>query len=558
MPELFSLAARAWLPIVRISGQCEFVRLCDISDPTISHLATGRPDCDTTLAEFLIGLLAVAIPPEDNGDWRDLYNEPPSAEALAAAFAPFADALVLDGDGPRFFQDREALIGDATRVESLFIDAPADHFRVDARYEVLSRTGAAIALLTLQTMAPSGGAGHRTSLRGGGPLTTFVVPREQPTLWQRLWANVPNGEPAKAKDAPKIFPWLAPTRTSNPKDGGVITTPADVSEAQAYFGMPRRIRLTFEPNTLGRGCDLLGSLQARPDNFVVRTYVTKPWGTNYPSHAWSHPLSPYYRQKKGDADWLPRHMKGSRVGYRDWLALVTSPSSSDAGALTRAAANVATFRNARAIHIGESRHIRLQACGYALDNMKPLDFAEAIVPLFTGGSPQANDTLDSSAAGLISAAEEVAGQLTGAVRRALYGEKAKVDAGSSVLSAVASRFWSETEADFYCIVGTIAEAISGVEAGLGDHLTASAQQHGRTWLAAMRKVALAIFDDTAPIEDSDPARLQDVVAARKFLSLAFQGHGPTGNRVYAALELPAPEKADNAKRGTRKAAKEKA
>jgi hypothetical protein len=39
------------------------------------------------------------------------------------------------------------------------------------RFEVMSRSAAAIALLTLQTMAPSGGSGHRTSLRGGGPLS---------------------------------------------------------------------------------------------------------------------------------------------------------------------------------------------------------------------------------------------------------------------------------------------------------------------------------------------------------------------------------------------------
>lgn len=558
MPEPFSLAGRAWIPVARFSGQRECVRLCDITDPTISHLASGRPDCDTALAEFLIGLLFVAVGPEDNSDWQEWYDPPPSAEALAEALAPFADALVLDGDGPRFFQDREALAGDATPVEAMFIDAPADHFMVDARYQTLSRVGAAIALLTLQTMAPSGGAGHRTSLRGGGPLTTLVVPRELPTLWQRLWANVPNGKPAKPTDAARTFPWLATTRTSNPKKNGVTTTPADVAEAQAFFGMPRRIRLTIEPNTDGLNCDFLGSLQAEPDSFVVRTYVTKPWGANYPSDAWSHPLSPYNRQKKGDTEWLPKHLKNSRLGYRDWLAVVNSPSTNNPDALARAATNVAAFRNERAWLIGESRNIRLQACGYALDNMKPLDFGEAVVPLFTCGSQKANDTIDGLAASLITAADEVASQLTNSIRRALFGEKAKVDTGSTVLSAVSNRFWSETEADFYRIVGAIAGSITSIAGDLDDIKKAIADQNGAAWLAAMRRTALAIFDDTAPIEDSDPARLQDMIAARKFLSLAFQGHGPTGKKVYAALGLPESEKAQSGKAGAKKSRKAKA
>ncbi|WP_239500552.1 type I-E CRISPR-associated protein Cse1/CasA, partial [Streptococcus pneumoniae] len=65
----------------------------------------------------------------------------------------------------------------------------------------------------LQTYAPSGGAGHRTSLRGGGPLTTLLAParkgRAVATLWDRVWTNVPDADPdAGAADPARIFPWL--------------------------------------------------------------------------------------------------------------------------------------------------------------------------------------------------------------------------------------------------------------------------------------------------------------------------------------------------------------
>lgn len=536
MPEPYSLAGRAWLRVARATGQHEVVRLCEIADPSISHLDTGRPDCDAAISEFLIGLLAVALGPADDEEWLELYSSPPDATALADALTPFADALIVDGEGERFFQDQDSLADGASfPVEALFIDAPADHFMVDARYQALSRAGAAIALLTLQTMAPSGGAGHRTSLRGGGPLTTLVVPRSQPTLWQRLWANVPAGLKAKPNDAARIFPWLVATRTSNSKAGGEMTTPEHVDPAQAFFGMPRRIRLNFEPNREGVRCDLTGEV----DEVVARSYVTKPWGTNYPSNTWRHPLSPYYRPKKGEAEMLPVHLQESRVGYRDWLGLVSSAREE-----ARPADIVHAFRETRAWLIGEDRNaVQLQATGYVLDNMKPLDFGESRMPLLTAGSARRNVALDVIARVMIEAANHVARQLVSAVRQALFGQKAKIDSGSTVLSSVNAQFWMETETDFYRIVSEVAGSISAIEEhDLPDQVIAIQQKHVDPWCDVMRKVALGLFDATAPIEDSDPDRIQDAIEARKFLSLMFQGHGPGGKKLFVILALPPPQK----------------
>lgn len=53
-----------------------------------------------------------------------LFHEPPSPAELETAFAPFTDAFVLDGDGPRFLQDFDALDGDDLPIESLFIEEP--------------------------------------------------------------------------------------------------------------------------------------------------------------------------------------------------------------------------------------------------------------------------------------------------------------------------------------------------------------------------------------------------------------------------------------------------
>lgn len=104
---------------------------------------------------------------------------------------------------------------------------------------------AALALFSLQLNAPSGGKGYRTGLRGGGPLTTLIELQEYEgerltPLWRKLWLNV---LPQDAADMPlpaaydeSVFPWLAPTRTS--EQASAITTPEQVDKLQAYWECP--------------------------------------------------------------------------------------------------------------------------------------------------------------------------------------------------------------------------------------------------------------------------------------------------------------------------------
>ncbi len=79
-----------------------------------------------------------------------------------------------------------------------------------SRTPVLGLPAATIALFALQTFAPAGGAGHRTSLRGNGPLTTLASPGEEERLWHRLWLDVPQPASPVRDDLTRVFPWLAP------------------------------------------------------------------------------------------------------------------------------------------------------------------------------------------------------------------------------------------------------------------------------------------------------------------------------------------------------------
>ncbi|WP_374447068.1 type I-E CRISPR-associated protein Cse1/CasA, partial [Stella sp.] len=323
----FSLLWSPWLPAVLADGSRRWVRpaevAADVDGNPVVGFAWGRADFDAAAREFLIGLLATACGERMADEaWAEWFERPPAPETLDAAFAPLAEAFRLDGDGPRFGQDREELPDNAVPVGQLLIEAPGmlairknlDHFVHRGAVERLSRPAAAMALFTLQTYAPAGGAGVRTSLRGGGPLTTLVRPAPRPgrpeALWHMLWLNAvrPPAPAGSERSLPRIFPWLAATRVS---DRGQTTTPADVDPLQAYWGMPRRIRLDFVPNPEGRPCDLTG----RVDPLVVKTYRSRPHGANYA--AFRHPLTPHYQaQPNNPASWLPVHGQPGRIAYR--------------------------------------------------------------------------------------------------------------------------------------------------------------------------------------------------------------------------------------------------
>ncbi len=526
MTEPYSLAERAWLPVATAAGTREFIRIRDTARPDILRIDTGRPDCDISVTEFLIGLLAISdIAPREKRDWKQRFHKPPSPEQIDEAIAPFSHALLLDGPGPRFFQDFEPLEGDETDVAALLMDQPggktqtdnADFFVKRGRVKTLSRGGAAIALLTLQTSAPGGGAGHRTSLRGGGPVTTLVIPRasdKAPSLWQILWANVPSELHLDRDALPMAMPWLGPTRTSNKNE---ITTPEHVHPVQAFFGTPRRIRLNFVTNTARAPCDLLGET----DDVIVRSYITRPYGTNYTSWSKSHPLSPYYKQREQDAEWLPLHFKSSAVGYRQWTGLALKQASG----LRVAAGNVRVFlrdrRHDAGITVGNEYKAGILACGYAMDNMKPLDFTEAYIPIIVTETDDGDRELAIRAGEMVKAANYAVSMLAQTLNTALFGGQGKAD--NSLLGGARARFWSSTEDEFYA-------ALTKTARNPGDDLR-------ELWLRFLRGKALAIFDGLSPIDAPESLDIKDVVQARSLLLRAL-----SGKKFYAEAGLTPPQK----------------
>ncbi|WP_457798285.1 type I-E CRISPR-associated protein Cse1/CasA [Methylocystis sp. S23] len=550
----FSLLEAAWLPVRRRSGAKSLIRPTEIAthmDDPIVAFSWGRPDFDAASREFMIGLLATAFPPPANNHraWKRHWEKPPGADDLDKAFAPFAGAFALDGDGPRFMQDIETLDdAEETPVSALLIDAPGantikenkDLFQKRGQVALLSRSAAAMALFALQTFAPSGGAGHRTSLRGGGPLTTLAAPPNDDSLWSLLWLNTPPEDetfapPSEERD--RVFPWLAKTFASDGKPARLVAPSAERAPwtahiLQALWGAPRRIRLAFRENVERAPCPLTGLV----DDVVVTGFRTRPWGASYDA-SFQHPLSPYYRPK-GKDPWLPVHPQPGGVPYRDWPELA-GPGDEESRPAKMTALAQERLRGGGVVET------RLIACGYDMDNMKARGFVEAQMPLFilpSGATDAARMQAHGFTKRLVEAADLSASAAGIAVRMALAGERAKGDA--TPFAALRERFFQDTEEAFFAQLRKLFE----IAETLGD--SAGLRPFAEQWLRTLRKNAVDLFDEAVSFAGMPEKIMERAVPARRALVGAFSGYGPLGRKLFTALELPPPE---GAGKGGRKA-----
>jgi len=503
----------AWLPVIRVSGKKELIapwQIVERNDPVI-ELNAPRPDFQGALYQFLIGLLQTCFAPADHDEWLQYWEEPPDGDMLPANFNSMASAFEMNNPtGPGFMQDFNLPDGEMKNVQTLLIESPGgktvrdnlDHFIKRDTIGQLCHSCAAIALFTLQTNAPSGGVGHRVSLRGGGPLTTLIAPIEDATLWQKLWLNVLDAENfvnSINQPSSSVFPWMGSTRTSDKK--GVDTRPEDTHPLQMYWGMPRRIRLNLLNNTIGT-CDLCGV----KNTALIREYVTHNYGVNYVGE-WVHPLTPYRFDPKKENP--PLSIKGQQggLGYRHWLGFVLAKSDSGdcAAKVTRA------YMEQRAFDIGGQRRARLWCFGYDMDNMKARCWYDHVLPLFQLDSVQRDNVL-AWAGDLITAAGDVADNLRWQVKAAWFARPADVKGD---MNTIVQEYWQHSEEKFYKLLERLT--------ALPSNQRQAPSEIYAEWAKELQTIAYKLFDTWAlesPAEDLDMKR---IIAARQGLTKKMNG-----------------------------------
>ena len=519
-----------WLPVRRKDGTRSWVSPDQLADPDIVAFAADRADFNGALAQFAIGLLQTTSRVDDLASWRSLFEAPPDAVTLGKWYAPMEAAFQFDGDGPRFMQDFSLKSGEAATCDigALLIESPgenalknnSDHFIKRGQIKALCSHCAATALLTLQVNGPAGGAGYRTGLRGGGPLTTLVLCQPQRSLWHDLWLNVRerSGFLAQQGDATRTqphssFPWLADIEAT--QNTGGETSPMQVHPHHVFWAMPRRIRLDMESVASG-GCDICG----RSSEKLIQRYETKNNGLNYKG-AWDHPLSPYYETKEG---WLPLHPQPGGFGYRHWLPWVMGLK---ADKKQRPARVVEHLREHHSRSV--KGQLRLWGFGFDLDKGKTRCWYETTLPLYglADCEPDAQRHVESEVSIWLAGAELAASYLRGAVKDAWFGADARGD-----FSAIDASFWNATEAMFYRQLKTLIELAREDKADETNPLPVREAWH-RHLTQTCKRMFDGEFVGAGAVERLNPRRV-----ATAYRALVRNLDGP---KMRQALALPVHE-----------------
>ena len=558
----FNLITNNWIPLKRASGTIEFVAPWRITeyhdkDPFVSP-AYPRPEFNGAILEFLIGLLSTIKLVENEDQWEEFWFDPPELEEIQSKMVELQTAFFLDGTEHRFMQDSDQLISASKKpVHSLLIDEPgsqtvkrnADLFIKRGRVRSLSRSAAAIALYTLNTYAPAGGAGHRTSMRGGGPLTTLAIfPRKDSgtTIWSRIWPNVETVEQVKdrgseyheqfgqnERNLSQIFPWMGQTKESK---NNLSTHPSDIHPLHVYWGMPRRIRLEFTNRNESTPCAILGDVV---DKSRVESYRTLNYGFNY--EYCPHPLTPYYEKKtKGVPLKLPQHPQIGGITYRQWPGMVFDDK--DQGSTVAFAIHRAKQR-ADSVGLFGSE-MRVAAFGFDMENMKSRSWIQSEMPLLVSSS-ETSENLSDFVNLVVTAAEKASLLLTNGIKRALYPS---VSAPSGTFGHVKERFFRESEASFYEAFSEAAIALENKEG----EIRMRTETVRVDWAIAMRDAALRLYDEYVLLDENNFKSIEPRVRERFSLSLTLAGRGKAGKTFYSALDIPPPEPRSKSKSGNDK------
>lgn len=514
-----NLLTDVWLDVKTCVQDQKKISVSEIGNATFVDLYAPRADFKGALYQLLSGLLQTTFAPADRKEWVKYWQQPPTAAELSAAFAEFEAAFNLDtvNGKPAFMQDWNLLPEDGieNKIASLLIEAPGDntlknnqdHFIKRGTVESISPYWAAIALFTLQINAPSGGQGHRVSLRGGGPLTTLVLPPDKPeynTLWHRLWLNVLTQYEmfelqgnSGLEDKSAIFPWMAKTRTSENK--GSETYPEHAHPLQMYWSMPRRIRLHW--GATGGVCDISGEAS----DTLVRTYHTRNYGVNY-AGSWTHPLTPYASETGKELYSIKAQPGG--LGYRHWLELAAV--NEDGNKKRAAALIVQKYRDgSRRSWIKGGFEARLWAFGYDMDNMKARCWYEATMPLYDI-DPASYEDLQYIVKIMLKAATDTLHAVKGAIKIAWFANP-KNDQNAKKFNEKAvdidANFWSGTENQFYTLLEPLVAAVN-----MGDESVI--QPILNQWRNALHNFAFRLFDDYAMTSANEDGDLKRVIKAR--------------------------------------------
>ncbi|MFC0178777.1 type I-E CRISPR-associated protein Cse1/CasA [Thorsellia kenyensis] len=495
-----------------------------ISDPEIVDFLAPRSDFLGAMYQFAIYVLQTIAAPKDLYDWEDKYLNPMSREELNLLTDQIAHAFNLFGKGPLFMQDYDDLssVKNNTPVASLLIEAPGentlkqntDHFIKRGFCNVMSPEMAALSLFTLQINAPSGGQGHRTGLRGGGPLTTILKTNDQHrSLWQTLWLNVLSLD-EWSYDKPdfttgEVFPWLIPTRSSKEPGSEIypINKDFNIHPLHMYWAMPRRIRLSLEK------CNSVCDISGKRITQGVFNYRTINYGHNY-SGSWWHPLTPYRTNpQKPEEDNLSVKGQPGGITYQQWQSLLFNRQTYG----SHPAKVIQAFGDERFSYLEKQEQSapKLWAFGFDMDNMKARCWYSTEFPIFYLPIDLRNQQVD-VIQNIIDVSTTTLKGLREYLKLALKGsaEKNKIDN-----SAINATFYQKTELLFF-------QTVQKIKWEEEQELVTLTDKNAREFVYNLKNIALEIFDSLTidNIQLGMVSKIKEMVQNRKALDAYLNGY----------------------------------
>ncbi|GBF50738.1 CRISPR-associated protein CasA/Cse1 [Leptospira ryugenii] len=507
-----------WITVQRKKGEIEKIAPSQItdgvnSDNPIIEIVTPRPDFQGALYQFLIGLFQTVYAPKDENEWEDKFNSPPNPEELKKETDKIAFAFDLFGEKVRFMQDI-SLDSDANtaNISALLIESPGentikenkDFFTKRGSVEKICNHCAASALFTLQTNSPSGGQGHLTSIRGGGPITTILKfnstkkeDQELHTLWSDIWINVLpkdcfSQEPKKEKNYENVFPWIT-NKYYKQNSKGSKTTINDLNPLSVYWSYPRRIQLQQSKENIH--CDVCNI----ESDISVKSYLVKGYGLDYGGGSWIHPLSPYYftKDKELGETWLPFHPQPGGIIYNQWMSFVYGKKDKDKNAKVLSY----YFENRKF----PEEQTRVWAFGFDMDNMKARNWYESLIPIYSI-DPKFIDKYESEISKILQAATQVANNLQTKVKDAWFNQDQKPKGDFDYLKI---SFFKATETKFYNLAKTIRD-------NLGKEFPFN-NEAKEEWLKYLNEESLKVFELYVESGSVEFENLKRIVEARKSL-----------------------------------------
>ncbi len=502
-----NLLNNAWLPFRLKNGEEKNLPIDQITDPDIIDLALPRADFQGAAYQFIIGILQTVFAPKNAKVWRQHYSTPPSSDELSIVFKNIEHAFNLIGDGPLFMQDFDLLSEQKeTSISGLLITAPGengiknntDFFVKRGAADVMSLEMAAMALFTLQINAPSGGVGYRVGLRGGGPLSTLVMPTNPDVpLWQKLWLNVQHREFWKY-DEPNlhdgsVFPWLAETKDSTQKATEIYQD--HVHPLHMLWAMPRRIRLCIKKEK--NICAISG--KETPNS--VTSMHAKNYGNNYAGN-WIHPFTPYtWNPKKTDEEHLSLKGQPGGITYKTWDILTISSTKNG----QRTANSISHYNNiSKFSKLNETPQI--WAFGYDMDNMKPRGWYSIHLPIFQLDKDEREDALIEikSLQDIIS---NTLWHTRTQIKSAMFENPKDIKGDVSFIDLA---FWHRTESNFYQAITDLTDSIQQGDSQLSP-------EAAKRWRDELRHHAISLFDEYALLDIGTERKIKNKMKARQLL-----------------------------------------